>query len=467
MAEKIGHRIFTAKDLIWFAQASGDWNPIHVDPVSARRTLAGELVLHGMFSLLWALERHFATEGKVPGKISAYFQRPIVPDEVLDVYREITEQDIRLGISRKGEEVASVVLSGVGWKIEGSIGTVRHTRGEPVVKTFQELRGGSGSVEITALADDVTHEFAHVSRAFGDMTVAGIMAFSRIVGMESPGLYSLFTGLKVTIDAAANARIEWQVTRQNSPYAPLTISVNGGGMAGELYAFVRPEPVAQPSMAEVAKTIEPGAFAGRKALIIGGSRGLGELTAKVIAAGGGEVVISYRKGVKDARCVVEDITAWGGKCRCVNLDVEQPATVVDALQGWVPDQLYYFATPKIGNQRNGVFDEVFYRTYVSGSEAVVRVLADYQSYDLRVFYPSSVFVSEQPKGFAEYVAAKRAGELLCEALDREFPHLHILTRRLPRLKTDQTASLLPQVMKSALQEIDQIVKKMQQLQNKG
>jgi hypothetical protein len=43
----------------------------------------------------------------------------------------------------------------------------------------------------------------------------------------------------------------------------------------------------------------------------------------------------------------------------------------------------------------------------------------------------------------EYAMAKAAGELLCADLVRAFPGLTIARPRLPRLPTDQTASILP------------------------
>ena len=51
----IAKRQFSAEELKWFAGISGDWNPIHVDKVAARRLLAGDLVVHGMFTVFWAL----------------------------------------------------------------------------------------------------------------------------------------------------------------------------------------------------------------------------------------------------------------------------------------------------------------------------------------------------------------------------------------------------------------------------
>ena len=47
---------FDQKDQLDFAQASGDFNPVHVDPIYARRTLFGGQVVHGINLLLWALD---------------------------------------------------------------------------------------------------------------------------------------------------------------------------------------------------------------------------------------------------------------------------------------------------------------------------------------------------------------------------------------------------------------------------
>ena len=50
----LGSRRFAMEDVESFAELSGDFNPLHVDPVAARRALYGEVVVHGVHSLLWA-----------------------------------------------------------------------------------------------------------------------------------------------------------------------------------------------------------------------------------------------------------------------------------------------------------------------------------------------------------------------------------------------------------------------------
>ena len=50
----IANRTFTKTDP-WFAQRAGDWNPIHIDEIAARRLVFGETVVHGIHICLWAI----------------------------------------------------------------------------------------------------------------------------------------------------------------------------------------------------------------------------------------------------------------------------------------------------------------------------------------------------------------------------------------------------------------------------
>ncbi len=50
------YRTFTSEDQIAFAELSGDYNPLHMDAVASRRMLFGSQVVHGIHTLLWALD---------------------------------------------------------------------------------------------------------------------------------------------------------------------------------------------------------------------------------------------------------------------------------------------------------------------------------------------------------------------------------------------------------------------------
>ena len=82
----ISSRCFSIEDQNNFASFSGDYNPIHVDAVAARRTLFGEPIVHGIASLLWAIEELSKQIGTVPSEIKAKFQKPIPLDEEVHCY---------------------------------------------------------------------------------------------------------------------------------------------------------------------------------------------------------------------------------------------------------------------------------------------------------------------------------------------------------------------------------------------
>lgn len=67
-------RHFGRADQDAFAALSGDWNPIHVDPVAARRLLFGEPVTHGVHLAMWALDALAAARPEIAG-----FARIAVP----------------------------------------------------------------------------------------------------------------------------------------------------------------------------------------------------------------------------------------------------------------------------------------------------------------------------------------------------------------------------------------------------
>src|ERR1700761_6971197 len=50
-------RIFDETDQLSFARLSGDFNPIHMDSLTARRTNASATVVHGIHVVLWALDK--------------------------------------------------------------------------------------------------------------------------------------------------------------------------------------------------------------------------------------------------------------------------------------------------------------------------------------------------------------------------------------------------------------------------
>ena len=53
----LASKTFDSNGQILFGGLTGDFNPIHMDPIAARRTQAGTVVVHGIHAILWALDK--------------------------------------------------------------------------------------------------------------------------------------------------------------------------------------------------------------------------------------------------------------------------------------------------------------------------------------------------------------------------------------------------------------------------
>jgi NAD(P)-dependent dehydrogenase (short-subunit alcohol dehydrogenase family) len=286
--------------------------------------------------------------------------------------------------------------------------------------------------------------------------------------MACPGLHSLFAGLDVSRDPASERErvLSYAVGKTDPRFRSLQIDVAGSGIAGRLDAFARLPPPAQPGMAEISGRVTKGSFTGQRALIVGGSRGLGEVTAKILVAGGGHPVITYREGRREAEAVAADIRRDGGQCDIIHYDVLDPAG--DQLGGiGAIDNCYYFATAKILQRKSALFEpeklHAFLSYYVDGFYNLCTALAQRRTGKIGMFYPSTVAIDEGVSTTAEYAMAKAAGEILAKYVSEFLPNIHVVSRRLPRIMTDQTATIGVARTQDALDVMLPIVYEVQQI----
>ncbi len=103
------------------------------------------------------------------------------------------------------------------------------------------------------------------------------------------------------------------------------MDVEAPGVKGQVKAFLRPKPQRQAAFTDVCRQVESEEFSAQRALIVGGSRGLGEVTAKLLAAGAAEVILTYYRGKQDAQRIVEEIVSHGANADCLPLNVLEPS----------------------------------------------------------------------------------------------------------------------------------------------
>jgi NAD(P)-dependent dehydrogenase (short-subunit alcohol dehydrogenase family) len=442
---------FDRLDQLRFATLSGDHNPIHVDTDHARRTAAGTLVVHGIHLLLWALDSYAAKRGERPEVrgLQVQFSRFVHVDEgvQLELGRE-TDKTLQLRITAGGLLRAFITLTiGAADPEPASASgdqTPVYAPSEPMDRPVAKWVGARGIVPFAADPAALANAFPAAAGWLGGARLAGLAASTRLVGMVLPGLHSIFVGLNLRLHAVEQdaAAIGFHV--EEPRYGLVTLRIAGAGLSGSVQCVARAAPVAQPRMTDLLNRVCRTDHAGATVLVVGGSRGLGELVAKLLAAGGADVTISYRSGRADADAVAAEIREAGGTCRTLALNVQEAAAAQLAATRLVFTHVYYFAAPVIARPNSTFFDRNrladLQAFFVEGFWQVASALRK-QPKGTVLFYPSTTFLEERPAGMAEYVMAKAAGELLCDEINRTMAPLRVVSRRLPPLATDQTAGL--------------------------
>ena len=85
-------RHITQEKINLYAEASGDFNPIHVDESFARKTPLGGTIAHGMLNLAYVSEMMTSAFGRnwlAEGKLRARFKDPARPGDTLTISGKI------------------------------------------------------------------------------------------------------------------------------------------------------------------------------------------------------------------------------------------------------------------------------------------------------------------------------------------------------------------------------------------
>ena len=469
-------KVFDTDGQASFASVSGDFNPMHMDALEARRTQAGAPLVHGVHALLWLLDALAERQAGLPraASLQVRFQRMIyVGDRAQGEILSVSSSELRARILAGGAQAVGISMGfGTGRergsppRIAGAGEALLSPPTVPCDISLDEMAGRRGRLSFATAPERVARMFPHAARHWGPRRIAALACSSCLVGMVVPGRHSLFGGLDVNVcdDGMAADELKFAVESVDERFRLVRLSVLGGGLVGSLTTSSRPPPVAQPRMAVVATKVSPAEFRDSTALVIGGSRGLGELTAKLIAAGGGRVIVTYASGAADAAAVACEIREAGGYCRTSRYDVRESPVPQLAALGDSPTHVYYFATPTIARRKAGVCDlqrlQEFNSFYVGGFLELVLACAGARPEGVKVFYPSTVYVESRPTELTEYAMAKAAGEILCADLNTHLGGVRVLVRRLPRVPTDQTSSLLPLETADALEVMLPIVREM-------
>ena len=446
-------KTFSYEDQLQFAKFSGDYNPLHLDEVASRRFMHGQVIVHGIHLLFWSLDALFETftekasiiELDVKFLLPVYLDQTIkvqiIPEQnsyykvnLVDDYKILVKILIKLGPIKKADPL--VIQDKIPPKLKPEF-----LEDEDFIKKI------AGHISLVLSREYLKNNFPYLHKSSLISELSIILATTRLVGMKCPGENSIYSGLSFSTSETHNYGNEliYKVNNFDERFGLIDLNINASNIQGRIKAFLRPKPQKQLTFQEIKEKYGSNNLEGRHALIIGGSRGIGEITAKYFAAKGAKVSITYNSGMKDADRIVREINE-SSSCiaSCYQFNVADPKKICQLFKNSeMPDLLFYFATPRIGKSEKQQFNldkfHLFNSFYIDGFINVFEQLKQHIKY---IFYPSTIFIDTKPNGMWEYISSKIAGELICNHIDNEFQDISVFKPRIPKVMTDQTKGLL-------------------------
>ena len=198
------NRVFTHEDQEFFAKLSGDYNPIHIDKIRARRLMYGSTVVHGVHLILWALNCWFKKKKNNIELISikTNFIKQLNVGELV----KLRFLDKEYGYETLELWSDNILITKIkfNWQISTSKKShfLKNTvprKVKPRLVNIKNINHRSGSLALYFDKDLICKNFPALNNFAFSIQIALILSSTRLVGMHCPGLNSLFYELYLSI----------------------------------------------------------------------------------------------------------------------------------------------------------------------------------------------------------------------------------------------------------------------------
>jgi len=441
-------RSFAPQEVQSFGRLSGDVNPIHVDPIAARRMIFNRPVVHGVMLIAWLLDDQLRQHGGGRARLralKALFLQPAPVGDELTLESSGQWPKLRFRILWRGTVAAR---GSVEYEDRSAIDDMPVSEapapGAPALVDSSAFASMTGE-ERLELGPGLEALFPDLASGLPRSQIAVLAALTRIVGMHCPGLRSILAEIDLGFEQQAAPALAWKVAEFDDRFGRLTLEVGSPLVRGTMVAFERPVAERSAKEAVLLSSIASGEFNGVKALVVGATRGLGGTLTRLLVVGGAEVVGTFNMGKDEAAALAKELGSGPGQCRFERLDIFEHDTaglrrIADDAGGFT--HLLYTATPPIFVGAKGSFSDALFEHFLEAYvRAFLRLFETVQAQGRSlssVLFPSSVAVAEHQPGLTEYAMAKAAAEAMIASLAAKHRDIRFLAPRLPRLETDQT-----------------------------
>src|SRR3972149_3658999 len=255
-------KCFDLEDQRRFASLSGDYNPLHLDPLYSRRLLFGCPVVHGVHLVLHALEQLLESypSPRILNHLKAVFHHPLP-----------LGKPFRMKILAAGNECFEIQSAGKECHLLGQFQTEETPHYTTVALpdkaqstpckelSFAEAASAQGTAPLYLNSVELQAMFPRLASRIPLVQVAEILATTRLTGMDCPGLHTVFHSLDLRfVQTGLPLSMAYRVSRSDERFSVIQLDVESYGSPRRRFPFFRPSPLEQPAYAEVAEKIPSG-----------------------------------------------------------------------------------------------------------------------------------------------------------------------------------------------------------------
>jgi NAD(P)-dependent dehydrogenase (short-subunit alcohol dehydrogenase family) len=436
---------FSEQDLDLFRDASGDRNPLHLSADYASRTPYGQRVVYGVLGAIACLGRLNLSGKPLISSLTAEFLRPMFLG--IDYAVKVTERGNSLSVRLFDGTVpllsVTVVLAETGEATGGSTCSGAQSKFQTATAVYRgasEVQPGE-TVQGEYICDGPA--LIALSRRWslntGTLVPAALLWSSYLIGMELPGESALFSRMALHFESNAgfapgfgyHAKVRTFNTGLSQLRIDFALKAGDQRLAyGECTAFIRSrlDPVSATTLQSVTEPSD--ALAGKRALVIGASRGLGAALAGLLTLQGAETISVSRSGPDSENGDAADVD-WLLSLRA---RIEQAGTLDFLVCNAFPALLPLRLEPNGFSRISGYVTQAT-NLVLAPLCAFLEVLNKSAGCAVIV---SSVAVEQPVREWPHYIAAKSAIEALAHVAAMQYPRVSLLIVRPERLLTEMT-----------------------------
>tara|TARA_Y100001970_G_C14248961_1_gene870360 strand:+ start:881 stop:2284 length:1404 start_codon:yes stop_codon:yes gene_type:complete len=447
--KNIGSKIYKNSDQIQFSNISKDFNEIHVDKVFARKLIFGDRIVHGINILLTALSKLKENNLKIRN-INCSFLNPVFLNKKVNFFKKQQNKHIIIYI-KVDNDIKCIFTISEEIKTNDIKKKDKKKSIKVILRKKFKANNNFSDVKNFYLNKDkinIPKKFSKVLRIINKAQIQEIISISFFVGMICPGKYSLISVIDINLchNGKIYKDIFYKVKKKDNRINRFEIQFSNN-IFGKVFAYSYKIPL-QKKMSFFKNKVKKNIFLNKKnSLIIGGSRGLGEDTSKILAASGSNVTLTYLIGKLDAKKIKKEIEFHTNiNCKILKLDILKNSFLRKIKKLKKIDFIFYFGTIKITSNKkfNLELYKKYKKIYCLNFFKMCKMLNKYSTKKIKIFFPSSIFLNEDQKNFNEYVRAKRDSEKIIKKINKNLKKIKVTSVRLPVMNTSQNISIFNQ-----------------------